>query len=363
VTTSFTLTVINQTAPSTKPPVITTKNVLTAYAGEYYSVNYTAVDPDTPQNQLVWTMTTNATWLNFSKNRVLFGTPNSTDIGSYCVKITVSDGKLNDTTQFTITVYANSTHPTPSGAPEVTSTNVESEHGNASLNSSELVIKFSESMNTSSVEDALYITSGINYTLTWNKNETELTITFTDTLAPNTKIKVTINTSAKDDDGNNLDSALNLEFITKFGTTNDDGDSTGDGKSGEGTEKSTWRNLGLFGIVSVVILIIFIALYTVILKNRKKGIESSDHNMHEDKTTGLVELEKEADYANDVVPPNGTDGFVKKLADETFVPRKPTDFSISKEKMLDSVREKYEKGELTKETYDEIRERLNKPRQ
>ena len=46
--------------PTFNPPFITTTDNTTAVATELYMVNYTAVDFDTPQANLVWSCSTNA---------------------------------------------------------------------------------------------------------------------------------------------------------------------------------------------------------------------------------------------------------------------------------------------------------------
>jgi parallel beta-helix repeat protein len=90
----------------TFPPTITTENQLEACVGVRYSVNYSADDLDTPKHNLTWSMNTNASWLNFSSKQELFGTPKKSDIGSWWVNISVSDGNNSDYTNFTLTVFA-----------------------------------------------------------------------------------------------------------------------------------------------------------------------------------------------------------------------------------------------------------------
>ncbi len=118
--TNFTVVVINR-INITYPPQITTSNVQTAYVGQLYAVNYTAQDQDTPDSQLTWGMTTNTSWLSFSKNQVLSGTPNSSDIGIYWVRITVLDGNNTDFTNFTLEVKVLNNRTWP---PQITTQNI-----------------------------------------------------------------------------------------------------------------------------------------------------------------------------------------------------------------------------------------------
>lgn len=88
-------------------PCILTRDMTTAYINCIYSVQYLASDPDTPLSELSWSMSTNATWLNFTGSLYLTGKPSSKDAGSYWVNISVSDGKSTDNRNFTILVMGN----------------------------------------------------------------------------------------------------------------------------------------------------------------------------------------------------------------------------------------------------------------
>jgi hypothetical protein len=106
--------------PSNQPPVITTTNVITTYVGKYYSVNYTATDPDTNQSSLVWGWKTNSTWLNFTTNQELQGTP--TKSGVCWVNISVTDGTSYDYAVFYLTIKK-LTSPS-NQPPKITTTNI-----------------------------------------------------------------------------------------------------------------------------------------------------------------------------------------------------------------------------------------------
>jgi len=98
---NFTLTAINVN----DPPFIVTNNTEIIYEDNYYQVEYKAIDIDTPQKRLIWTINTNATWLNFDlKTTILNGTPENDDVGQYWVNISVNDTLDIDFTNFTLTV-------------------------------------------------------------------------------------------------------------------------------------------------------------------------------------------------------------------------------------------------------------------
>lgn len=100
--TNFTLTVLNVN----NPPMITTPNNTTAIEDIFYTVDYDATDPDPTGDSIFWNYITNATWLIFNQlTGVLFGWPVNSDVGSYWVNITATDGKGGESsTNFTLTV-------------------------------------------------------------------------------------------------------------------------------------------------------------------------------------------------------------------------------------------------------------------
>ena len=95
--TNFTLTVINVN----DAPVIITNDIETANEDEYYEVDYEAIDVDTPQKDLIWTMIGNASWLEFEPTTaVLSGTPKNDDVGECWVNISVEDHEYIDYSNF-----------------------------------------------------------------------------------------------------------------------------------------------------------------------------------------------------------------------------------------------------------------------
>ncbi len=87
--TNFTLTVINVN----DPPYIITDDLTFVRLGDFYEVDYVAADIDSPASDLIWSLETNASWLNLnSSSGVLNGTPTYDDIGLYVVNVSVDDG-------------------------------------------------------------------------------------------------------------------------------------------------------------------------------------------------------------------------------------------------------------------------------
>ena len=98
---NFTLMVLN----INDPPIITTNNSNIIYEDSSFRVDYNAIDIDTPQKKLIWTMNSNATWLKFDpETAVLNGTPKNENVGQYWINISVNDTFDIDFTNFTLTV-------------------------------------------------------------------------------------------------------------------------------------------------------------------------------------------------------------------------------------------------------------------
>jgi hypothetical protein len=98
---NFTLTVVNVN----DPPEIITNDTITAIEDELYEVDYDAFDVDNSLNELYWTITSNAQWLEYNLiTAIISCTPVNDDVGEYWINITVSDTIDIDFTNFTLTV-------------------------------------------------------------------------------------------------------------------------------------------------------------------------------------------------------------------------------------------------------------------
>ncbi|MCK5561494.1 MAG: hypothetical protein KAJ51_12905 [Thermoplasmata archaeon] len=87
--TNFTLTVIDVN----DDPIINISNTEVAYEDELYFVDYNATDVDSPIENQIWSLNTNATsWLEIDMDSgTLCGTPSNTEVGSYWVNVFVND--------------------------------------------------------------------------------------------------------------------------------------------------------------------------------------------------------------------------------------------------------------------------------
>jgi parallel beta-helix repeat protein len=122
----------------------------------------------------------------------------------------------------------------------------------------DVVIEFSEPMDTESVEDAISISPFSDHTLSWNNDDTEMTISFSEPLDAGSNYKVSISTKAEDMAGRGLDSAFDLEFTTE-----------GAADVGDDGPSSDWMPILLILIIVIVVVLI---LFFVLAK-RKKPVE------------------------------------------------------------------------------------------
>jgi len=99
---NITIEVIN-TNPA---PVILTRAVTSVKEDVPYIVDYEGIDPDPTNDVLVWSMISNAPWLEIDEETgVLSGYPANSDVGEYWVKVALFDGKgAYDIQEFTLTV-------------------------------------------------------------------------------------------------------------------------------------------------------------------------------------------------------------------------------------------------------------------
>jgi phage FluMu protein Com len=113
----------------------------------------------------------------------------------------------------------------------------------------EIVIEFSEHMNTASVESAISTEPYIEYSYLWSNDNKTLTISFSEPLAYDTLYIVTISTKAEDMAGRELESRYEFEFTTE--------------EKKEEEEGFPILNLLLPLLLAIIVVVIIVALVTV----------------------------------------------------------------------------------------------------
>ncbi len=120
-TQEFTITV----ARVNHAPVFTSTPVTSALQGSRYSYNITTNDPD-DDAMTITAVGTLPGWLRLTDNHngtaTLSGTPSISDVGSHAISLLVSDGRLNATQEFTITVARVNEAPVFTSTPVTTAT-------------------------------------------------------------------------------------------------------------------------------------------------------------------------------------------------------------------------------------------------
>jgi len=92
-------------------PLITTDNVLQAFEGNEYNVDYNSTDDG--QGTITWHLSSDASWLSLnSSTGVINGTPDESNVGTYSVNVSVHDGNGGwDHTEFKFEVLEKNDPP------------------------------------------------------------------------------------------------------------------------------------------------------------------------------------------------------------------------------------------------------------
>jgi hypothetical protein len=106
-----------------KPPLIESVDIISGKQGENYYRDYKVYDPDTDEYDLVWTLETNANFLEIDeKYGILQGTPGKYDVGVFWVIVTVTDPDgLSDNHSFNLDIENINDKPEWEVVPEDTS--------------------------------------------------------------------------------------------------------------------------------------------------------------------------------------------------------------------------------------------------
>jgi parallel beta-helix repeat protein len=275
-------------------------------------------------------------------------------LGNHTITLMVTDGMLKSVD--TCFVYVSDQQDDTSSqdqqndtSPTISSSNVQNNSQNMSILNSKIKITFSQSMNRSSVEAAIKVSPLTNYSLYWGKDDTELLIVFSENLLADTDYTITIDTTAKDKEGYNLNDPYKLKFTTEVKEKQDDGDG------------QPLDNFYLIAIIISMIVIIIILSLLFISKNRKRAKEGLTRDKESmDTRQELNGVNGVEEYYTDEDSLNGSDEFVNELIDEALSVNKPSDFDLTKEEMLNQASMKYSKGEISKATYMVLEKKLIK---
>ena len=198
---------------------------------------------------------------------------------------------------------------------------------------------------------ALYIKDRKTDSLKWEENNTVTRIIFSEKLSYSTTYFIMFDQFVEDYDGNGLEGPFKLEFTTE-----------GIDQNGrDGYSDNFLDNISLIGIIfGLLILIISIIIFAFISKNRRKAREEIDADSKE--YEGRVEVKSKIaeEYRSDEILPTQSEEYILKLKDEALVQKKPSDFSISEKEILNEIRMKYRKREISKDTYNSIKAELLK---
>ncbi len=329
-------------------PVISTKDIILAYVGELYSVAYQATDDRTLINDLKWSMKSNATWLNFNpSNQVLSGTPIETDIGFYWVNISVDDGEGGITfSNFVLEVIK---IKPDNNRPKLFNGKMTPESGDTNT-------EFTFSVTYKDADNDpgnVYVwIDGVKHKMTQDLQDTD----FIDGVEYiyNTKLAKGIHTYYfTADDG--TDTAEPGDADTP--TTPADAKNTP--KITEPVEKESGLEawIVIITVVFIIIILMIISFSTYKKKRRPNDLTSEvesrlEHGHQLDKGSPPIEFpipEHIESYSNELI---------NKLKEESFIPEEPSGYKLSEQEILNRFEMKFKNGEISKTTYDAIKESL-----
>jgi PKD repeat protein len=110
-------------------------------------------------------------------------------------------------------------------------------------------------------------------------------------------------------------------------------------------------------IILLVVIIIILITMLVIRKKPRHQVYQDDRQVNNNIDMAIVneyneyELDKKAD--------DDSEEYILKLTDEALSLKKPSDFTVSEKDMWVKIEQKYRKGELSTETYNQIKEKLS----
>jgi hypothetical protein len=345
----FVLTIISVPI-SNQNPVIDTTDVTTTFAGELYSVKYQAIDDRTEVEKLEWTLETNATWLSFDTSTdILSGTPTYSDVGTYWINISVDDREGG-------MAFSNFILKVIKFKPENTKPNLTD--GKMTPESGDI--------NTDFIFSVTYTDDDNDPGNVWiwidgkkHQMEPDLgDIDYTDGIKYFYKTKLdkgrhTYYFTAND----GIDEAESRDSNTP--TNADNAMSTP--KIGEPEEKGLGLGNLILYLFVIIIIIIIVLICMFIYKNKRKmrdQIFEDEKHLEGKNNIGEDSMTKEFLLTEDLEIESYE--LIKELKQEALIPEQTSEFSLSGQEILERFEIKYSKGEISKATYDSIRESLIK---
>jgi hypothetical protein len=333
-------------------PVIQTVDRTIAPVGDIYLVKYEATDDRTFAEFLEWSMNTNATWLGFDIiSGILSGTPTENNIGSYWVFIEVNDGEGGSaSTNFTITVPRPDITNKSDNNPKITDGEMTPDTGDTDTEFT-FSVTYSDEDNdpgnvwvwidgdkhrmTPDISDTNY-KDGVEYTYTTKLDKGNHPFYFTA------------------DDGSNPAEAGDTDTPTSAAEASITPKITEPSAPEAGIED--W----IFYFVSILIVIILIVLGTIIYGNRKKKREEIIEPEIQTADSPEIDVDR---MAGEFQPTQDSilysDESLKELKEEVFLTEITSVQIMPDQELLDKFEMKYQRGEISKETYDSIRESLS----
>ncbi|MCK5561325.1 MAG: putative Ig domain-containing protein, partial [Thermoplasmata archaeon] len=330
-------------------PEILTEDVTSAVVGKLYSVTYEADDDRTPLADLVWTMSTNATWLGFdTSTHVLSGTPLDIDIGSFWVYITVTDEDGGQaSTNFTISVTK--TELPTNIKPKLTNGKMSPESGDADTDFTFSVTYSDEDNDPGNVY--VWINGG-QHKMTPDPADTDYS------------------------DG------VEYSYMTKLGegehtyyfTAND---GTDNAESGDGatptTDMDAKRTPNISGppekeaggedwiiyLIIIIIIIVVIVIGALVYKSKRtveaRQIEEEEQSVdrQEVQDGSIVKEHSPTEYI--MLDP---DEVIKELKQKALGPDKPSGLGLTEQDILQNLENRYRNNEISQETFYTVQETL-----
>jgi uncharacterized protein YpmB len=124
-------------------------------------------------------------------------------------------------------------------------------------------------------------------------------------------------------------------------------------KESGGTEDYTYI------AVIILLLIVIVILTTILIFNKKKNPIRPYHDerrVNDNLESNVISTYDDFETAE--ISDNGTDEYILELTDEALALQKPSDFKVSEQDMLAKIEQKYRKGEISTETYNQIQNKL-----